>query len=923
MRSRGNTGAIPPFPIVLFLALAVALITFAVLSPGTTRAGVTVLNASKDNTLYEKSDGSLSNGAGSYFFAGRTTQGLGDSVRRGLIAFDVAASIPAGSTINSVTLALYMSRSNSGQSNQPVALHKLLADWGESTSNAGGQEGSGDSAAIGDATWLHTFYDTLLWAAPGGDFSPTASATTTIGDTAGTYAWSSAQVVADVQWWLDNPSMNYGWLLKGNESEQPTSKRFDSRDNNDPGKRPRLTIEFTPPGATPTPTPTPTPVPTPTPTPTPVPTPTPTPTPEPFATALFAPPVQTSANISMNIEEACIQILPGPCTNLWTYGGTFPGNTIRRPTGETTQVTFTNTLPSENMTVHNHGNHSSPIDDGRPHELLIPPGGSRTYTYEHLEAGANERGAPQFYHDHVMDLTARNVWMGLVGFYIIDDPADPSTLPAGNLDVPLAIFDRQFDANNQIPYVFDPAGVTGGHNLVNGVYRPYFEVGDIKYRFRILNGANARVYNLTLSTGQPFTQIGTESGLMAAPLDRTQMRMGSGERVDVVIDFAGRFGESIRLTDTESGKDLMEFRVTQDLTETSVIPSSLRAVPDIGDPVVTRTFDFHKTSGHWTINGLRWDPNRVDAEPVLDQTEKWILRNLGGHVHTVHLHDVDQQCVSRNGGPCLPYETMKETWFLGPGETLEIKVRFTDHIGKYVFHCHILEHEDDGMMAQFEVVTPTPTPSPTPTPTPVDSDGDGVPDADETACGSDLSVAVSIPERVDGPYAGLDDDGDTEVDEALPLGSVEFDCDRDGYKGDDPLGSPPLSENHVYSYLPQTDGDQRRCLYYDTDFVLVDPNQTSATPSKAWPSDFVQGGIPNSTNKITIGDLVSFVAPVRYFGTNVGTNPGDVRWDLQPGPGVLPTDININDLAAMIAGSTGYPPMLGGAMAFGGPDCPP
>jgi FtsP/CotA-like multicopper oxidase with cupredoxin domain len=412
------------------------------------------------------------------------------------------------------------------------------------------------------------------------------------------------------------------------------------------------------------------------------------------------------------------------------------------------------------MTVHNHGNHSSPTDDGRPHELLIPPGGSRTYTYEHLEAGANERGAPQFYHDHVMDLTARNVWMGLVGFYIIDDPADPSTLPSGGFDVPLAIFDRQFDANNQIPYTFDPAGVTGDHNLVNGVYRPYFEVGDVMYRFRILNGANARVYNLVLSTGQDFTQIGTESGLAPAPLDRTQMRLGSGERVDVVIDFAGRLGQNIRLTDTESGKDLMEFRVTQDLTETSVIPPTLRPVPDLGEPVVTRTFDFHKTSGHWTINGLRFDPNRVDAQPVLDQTEKWILRNLGGHVHTVHLHDVDQQCVSRNDGPCLPYETMKETWFLGPGEILEIKVKFTDHTGKYVFHCHILEHEDDGMMAQFEVVTPTPAPTPTPTPTPCpDSDSDGWCDSEDNC--------TSVPTVWFVPPGDTDCDGFTDAEEAF------------------------------------------------------------------------------------------------------------------------------------------------------------
>jgi FtsP/CotA-like multicopper oxidase with cupredoxin domain len=366
------------------------------------------------------------------------------------------------------------------------------------------------------------------------------------------------------------------------------------------------------------------------------------------------------------------------------------------------------------MTVHNHGNHSSPENDGQTDDFLIGTGGSRTYIYEGLEAGGNERGTMQFYHDHRMDVTGRNVWMGLAGLYIIDDPADPATLPSGTFDVPLAIADRQFDVNNQIPYVFDAAGVTGDKILVNGVYQPYLDVGDRKYRVRILNASNARIYNLTLSTGDWFTQIGTESGLLPAPVARTGMRMGPGERMDVVVDFAGRLGQDVYLTDTLTGAQLLKFRVTQDLTDDSTIPSTLRPLPDIGVPTVTRNFSFDRTAGHWTINSLRFDPNRIDAQPVLGTTEKWVFTNPTGAPHTVHMHDVDQQCLSRNGGPCYPYETMKETWYLGPSETLELKLKFADHIGKYVLHCHIIEHEDDGMMGQFEVVAPaTPTPTPT------------------------------------------------------------------------------------------------------------------------------------------------------------------------------------------------------------------
>jgi spore coat protein A, manganese oxidase len=450
---------------------------------------------------------------------------------------------------------------------------------------------------------------------------------------------------------------------------------------------------------------------------------TPTPTATPFLHPLLFPPVATQPNVSIGIDEACVQILDGPCTNMWTYGGTYPGITIRRPTGQMTNVTFTNNLDpaAGELTVHNHGNHSTAANDGQPESFLIPTGGSRTYIYDGLEEGANQRGKMQFYHDHRMDVTARNVWMGLTGMYIVDDPADPPTLPSGDFDLPLAIADRQFDANNQIPYVFDPNGVTGDKILINGVYQPYLEVGDRKYRLRILDASNARTYFLTLSTGDSFIQIGTESGLLPAPVARTGMRMGPAERLDVVVDFAGKLGQNVYLTDVLSGMPLLEFRVTQHIVDDSSIPPSLRPVPDIGQPTVTRNWSFDKTAGHWTINGLRFDPSRIDARPVLGTTEKWVFTNPTPQVHTVHIHDVSQQCISRNGGACYPYETMKETWYLAPGETLELKLRFTDHVGMYMLHCHIVEHEDDGMMTQFEVVRsaeprirPTPRPRPTP-----------------------------------------------------------------------------------------------------------------------------------------------------------------------------------------------------------------
>jgi len=432
-----------------------------------------------------------------------------------------------------------------------------------------------------------------------------------------------------------------------------------------------------------------------------------------FSRPLVIPRVLTGSNITLTAKLADVQILPGTTTRMWTYNGTFPGPTIRRPTGQTTTVTLVNNLAAAagELTLHNHGNHSTAESDGQPDAFLAAPsGGSVKYTYTGKEAGGNERGALQWYHDHRMDVTGRNVWMGLAGMYIIDDPADPKTLPKGEFDVPLMITDRSFDAKNQLAYKFDANGVTGNRILVNGVPQPYFKVGDRKYRLRILNASNSRSYDLALSTGQSFIQIGTESGLLTAPVRRTHMLIAPAERVEVVIDFAKRLNQKIvlqNLAATGSLRQLMQFRVTRDLTDNSSVPTKLRPLPALDTTsAFTRTFEFgrNRFTNLWTINGQVFDPNRVDAQPRLGTTETWILKNKSSTNHVVHIHGVDQQLVSRNGVAPAAYERLKETWNLKGGETVVVKMKFTDNIGSFVFHCHILEHEDAGMMAQLDVV---------------------------------------------------------------------------------------------------------------------------------------------------------------------------------------------------------------------------
>lgn len=205
-----------------------------------------VLQPSKDNTLIESPTGALSNGKGDAFFVGRTGQVEG-SIRRGLIAFDIASAVPAGSKITSVKLALVLIRSAGGGQPTPVILHRVLKDWGEGDSTAAGPPGT--SAAKGDATWKHTFYDTQEWARLGaeGDYEPQKSAAQTVANT-GVYTWASTpRMVADVQAWLNSPKENFGWIILGDESEQATAKLFHSRESTDEAARPKLTVKFVPP----------------------------------------------------------------------------------------------------------------------------------------------------------------------------------------------------------------------------------------------------------------------------------------------------------------------------------------------------------------------------------------------------------------------------------------------------------------------------------------------------------------------------------------------------------------------------------------------------------------------------------------------------------------------------------------------------
>jgi FtsP/CotA-like multicopper oxidase with cupredoxin domain len=481
----------------------------------------------------------------------------------------------------------------------------------------------------------------------------------------------------------------------------------------------------------------------------------------PFRAPLPIPRELTGAEIEIPIREAEVQILPGRKTRLWTYGGTFPGPTVRRPAGEKTKVSFRHELPGKcgELSVHLHGGHNRTQFDGQPggltkshpisyfcripqglsaresgNELLLAPGASKTYVYDLTEAGRPERAAFQWYHDHRLDKTAPHTWRGLAGMWIVDDAfEDGLALPRGEHDIPLMIADRSFDRENQLTDPFrgglqPPAdGIAGQSVLVNGAFMPHHRVEARRYRLRVLNVSQFQSYNFHLSSGAAMIQIGSDSGLMPRPVRRNQILIGPAERAEVIVDFAGAAGESVELRSSRHGGRnpdgarayigaLMQFRVDRGrVPDRTRIPRHLRPLPEWavrsrrrrhGKPDRTWAITvggLFKT--RWEINGRTFNPARADAFPELDTTEVWEFFNRTTVAHVMHLHHSDWYLLARDGKPPPPWEDcLKDTFFVFPGERILVSGHFSDYRGKFAIHCHMLDHEDHGLMTQFEVV---------------------------------------------------------------------------------------------------------------------------------------------------------------------------------------------------------------------------
>jgi spore coat protein A len=389
-----------------------------------------------------------------------------------------------------------------------------------------------------------------------------------------------------------------------------------------------------------------------------------------------------------------------------------------------------------------------PDSDGYPESWTVP-GKSSLYRYPN-----QQEAAALWYHDHAMGINRLNVYAGMVGMYLVRDAAESALqLPSGEFEIPLVLCDRMFDKDSQLYYpVSDNPDAPwtpeffGDAYLMNGKLLPHLEVFPGKYRFRLLNASNARFYRLGLSNRQHFHVIGGDQGLLEASVEVAKFSIAPGERLDFVIDFSAHSGEEIVLMD--DFQPVMQFRVPKPAPFGSatappvagivpskfVLPARLRPVDRTPESAAAKTRilsldevdDLVQQPVRMELNAARWsDP--VTENPTLGSTEIWTLVNPTDDAHPIHLHLVRFQILDRRRfepstfiadrtlrftGPVVPPEPLEAGWKdtvrADPGMVTRIIVRFDGYAGRYVWHCHILEHEDNEMMRPYDILPSPP-----------------------------------------------------------------------------------------------------------------------------------------------------------------------------------------------------------------------
>jgi FtsP/CotA-like multicopper oxidase with cupredoxin domain len=412
----------------------------------------------------------------------------------------------------------------------------------------------------------------------------------------------------------------------------------------------------------------------------------------------------------LTAQEGVSELLPGEPVDTWGFNGAYLGPTLRASRGEEVTVKVTNEL-DETTTVHWHGMHLPPEADGGPHQPVRPD-----ETWQPAWR-VDQPAATLWYHPHPHGETEDHVARGLAGMFIVEDPdsrvAEALPHEYGVDDVPVIVQDKKVNGGSV------QTGSLGGDLLVNGTYGPYLDVTTERVRLRLLNGSTKRVFDFGLSDDRAFTLIGTDGGLLPEPDRRDRVLLSPGERAEIVVDMTPGEVVVLRSYPPDLGSnllserfgggadefDVLELRAADQLATSPPVPQWLAPAPDLDTMgAVTRGFVLRGRE----INGNRMEMSRIDETVELDTTEVWEVRNADGEHHNFHVHDVQFQVLDVDGRPPgAELSGWKDTVFLPPGRTVRLAMRFTDYADAdtpYMYHCHLLQHEDNGMMGQFVVV---------------------------------------------------------------------------------------------------------------------------------------------------------------------------------------------------------------------------
>jgi FtsP/CotA-like multicopper oxidase with cupredoxin domain len=413
------------------------------------------------------------------------------------------------------------------------------------------------------------------------------------------------------------------------------------------------------------------------------------------------------------------QILPGRETQTWGFNGALLGPTLRARRGDEVLIRFRNDL-DETTSVHWHGMHLPAVMDGGPHQPVAP--GQSWEPHWQIKQPA----ATLWYHPHPHGETEQHVYRGLAGLFIIDDDTtDQLALPAdyGVDDIPVIVQDKLFNGAGQFRLgERAEVGLLGDMILVNGTYAPYLDVTTTKVRLRILNGSTARIYNFGFGDDREFYLIATDGGLLSAPHRTNRVQLSPGERAEIIVEVRPGTQVILRSYPPDLGAvlavagaygsrdsfDILLLRAAAQLRTAPAIPATLAAIEPLHAAGAIRTREF-RLDGR-KINERTMDMRRIDEVVTVDTTEIWEVFNQNLYPHNFHIHDVQFQILDIGGAsPPLELAGWKDTIYLRPRTHYRLILRFTDYTSvdvPYMYHCHLLWHEDQGMMGQFVVVEP-------------------------------------------------------------------------------------------------------------------------------------------------------------------------------------------------------------------------